>query len=166
LAAEDACQVLDVYPVRKYDQTAADVVQTLAERCQARPVATRDLFAQMVFAYLSGNGDAHAKNFSIVQEATGEWRIAPAYDLPSTFPYGDATMALAIDGRTSSLTRTRMLSFAHDIGLPQRAATRVLDDLTSCADIWLDRLDELPFDSRRIHDLRKFLRYRQREIRG
>jgi serine/threonine-protein kinase HipA len=166
LAAEDACQVLDVYPVRKYGRTATDVVQALAQRCQARPVAARDLYAQMVFAYLSGNGEAHAKNFSIVQEATGEWRIAPAHDLPSTFPYGDTTIALAIDGRTSDLTRARMLPYAHAIGLSQRAAIRILDDLTSSADIWLDRLDELPFDSRRIHELRRFLRYRQREIRG
>ncbi len=165
LAAEDACQILNVYPVRKYDQTAATVVRALAERCQSRAMAARDLFGQMVFAYLSGNGDAHAKNFSIVQQPSGEWWIAPAYDLPSTFPYGDKTMALTIDGRTSNLTRARMLSFAATIGLSQRAATRVLDDLTEAADVWLDRLDELPFDPRRIHDLRKFLRYRQAEIR-
>lgn len=165
-AVEDACQMLNVYPVRKYDQTAADVVDALMSRCQAAAVAARDLFAQMVFAYLSGNGDAHAKNFSVLQNPAGEWRVAPAYDLPSTFPYGDTTMALPIEGRTSGLTRARMLSFADRIRLSRRAASRVLNDLTASADDWLDRLGELPFDSRRIHDLERFLRYRQRELRG
>ena len=165
LAVEDACQVLNVYPVRKYDQPAVHVVDALAARCQARPVAARDLYAQMAFAYLSGSGDAHAKNFSVVQDRNGEWRVAPAYDLPSTYPYGDTTMALSVEGRTSGLTRARMLSFADTIGLSRRAAIRCLDDLTSAADVWLERLGELPFDERRIHALGRFLRYRQRELR-
>lgn len=164
-AVEDACQVLNVYPVRKYDRPAAEVVDALASLCQARPVAARELFAQIAFAYLSGNGDAHAKNFSIMQDPTGEWHVAPAYDLPSTYPYGDSTMALSIEGRSSGLTRARMLSFADTIGLSQRAAIRTLDDLTSAADEWLERLLALPFDERRIHELGRFLRYRQQELR-
>ena len=74
-------------------------------------------------------------------------------------------MALPVEGRTSGLTRARMLSFADTIGLSQRAAIRCLDDLTSAADVWLERLGELPFDERRIHALGRFLRYRQRELR-
>lgn len=164
LAVEDGCQALDVHPVRKYDPSSAEVVRALASMCQAQAVATRDLFAQLVFAYLTGNGDAHAKNFSAVQDRLGEWHIAPAYDLPSTNPYGDTTMALSVQERTSGLTRARMLDFAAAIGLSQRAATRTLDRLASCADDWLIRLGDLPFDERRVHDLHRFLRYRQKEL--
>lgn len=39
-----------------------------------------------VFAWLTGNGDLHAKNVSVLQQA-GEWRIAPIYDAPPTVPY-------------------------------------------------------------------------------
>ncbi|WP_326549788.1 HipA domain-containing protein [Micromonospora sp. NBC_01813] len=46
------------------------------------------------------NGDAHAKNFSVRQGVDGEWRVSPAYDTPSSYPYGDTTMALSIGGRS------------------------------------------------------------------
>lgn len=164
LAVADGCQALDVHPVRKYDLPAAEVVAALASLCQARPVAIRALFAQIGFAYLTGNGDAHAKNFSAVQDPTGEWRITVAYDLPSTYPYGDTTMALSVGGRTTGWTRARMLEFAAEIGLSRRAAATTLDHLVSSADDWLSRLDELPFDRRRLHDLRRFLQNRQREM--
>ena len=42
---------------------------------------------------LSANGDAHAKNFSVLQQPDGEWRVAPAYDVPTSQPYGDSTLA-------------------------------------------------------------------------
>lgn len=166
LAVEDACQILNVHPVRKYDPSAADVVRALASLCQAGAVATRDAFAHVVFAYLSGNGDAHAKNFSVVQDSSGEWHLAPAYDMPSTYPYGDTSMALSIEGRTAGLTRERMLHFADTIGLSRRAAVRTLDHLCASSDGWLGRLDQLPFDERRKHDLHRFLRHRQGELAG
>jgi serine/threonine-protein kinase HipA len=166
LAVEDACQVLNLYPVRKYDPTAAEVVAAMAAQCQAHALAVRDLFAQMAFAYLSGNGDAHAKNFSVAQDPTGEWHVSPAYDLTCTYLYGDTTLALSIDGRTSGITRARMLDFAGRVGLSQRAAVRVIDEITTAADHWLERLADLPFDDRRLHELERFLRYRQNELRG
>ncbi|NOY26852.1 MAG: hypothetical protein GXP62_13355, partial [Oligoflexia bacterium] len=40
------------------------------------------------------------------------------------------------------------------LGLPPRAVERVLDELVDRAPAWLDRLDALPFDLRRLHKLR------------
>ncbi len=40
------------------------------------------------------------------------------------------------------------------------------DDLVRRATPWLDRLDELPFDQKRIHDLRSFMRGRLRLLRA
>ncbi len=34
---------------------------------------------RFAFAYLTLNGDAHAKNVSVLREPDGEWRAAPAY---------------------------------------------------------------------------------------
>lgn len=130
LPVEDATQVLGLYPAEKYSVTTEDVVGGLARWCAARPIAVRDIFRQIVFAWLTGNGDVHAKNISILGSvATGEWRIAPAYDLPSTLPYGDRTMAMGVGGRREGLSRKSLLAFADSLGLPQRAAERSLRDL-------------------------------------
>jgi serine/threonine-protein kinase HipA len=111
IAVEDGCQVLNRYPAAKYAVTAEQVVAGLVGVTRAHPVAARQLFAQLVFAYLTGNGDAHAKNFSVLESGSGEWRIAPAYDLPSWQPYGDHTLALSIGGRRrDDVTRPVLLA--------------------------------------------------------
>jgi serine/threonine-protein kinase HipA len=39
------------------------------------------LFKVLVFNYLFSNGDAHFKNFSILETPMGDYRLSPAYDL-------------------------------------------------------------------------------------
>lgn len=136
LAVEDAAQVLNLYPADKYSIDAEATVEALSGLCAARPVAARDLFRQLVFAWLTGNGDVHAKNLSIVSTPAGEWRVAPAYDLPSTLPYRDHTMALPMMGRRDGLSRRSLLDFADRVGLPRAAAERVIDEvLAATADV-------------------------------
>ncbi len=96
LAVEDGCQAADRPPADKYLLGADRTFGALTAVCDAPTVAARELIRQLAFAYLTGNGDAHAKNFSIVQDAAGEWRVSPAYDVPCSYLYGDTTMALSI----------------------------------------------------------------------
>ncbi len=110
---------------------------------------------------MSCNGDAHAKNFSILQEPDGEWVASPAYDLPSSQPYGDNTMALPIDGRDrQDIGRRHFIALGAAIGVRERAVAGVLDRLLAAAPSWLAQLDGLPFDARRIHRLRRAVAYR------
>jgi serine/threonine-protein kinase HipA len=129
LAVEDGAQVLGRYPADKYAVTAEVAVTALAELCPARVVALRALFGQLCFAWLTGNGDVHGKNLSVLATPEGEWRISPAYDLPSTLPYGDHTLALSMQGRVTGLSRRSLMGFASAIGLPERSARRVLDSI-------------------------------------
>lgn len=41
-------------------------------------------FRLVVFNYLFSNGDAHLKNFSLLENATGDYLMSPAYDLLDT----------------------------------------------------------------------------------
>lgn len=157
-AQEDACQVLGRYPADKYLVSAEEVAVALAQVTAAPLVALRDIFVQVAFAYLMGNGDLHAKNLSVGVDPRGEWRASSAYDLPSSYPYGDTTMALAVQGRRrEDLTRRRMLAFADVIGLRERAAEAVLDHLVDAVDAWLPNLDALPFDHRQVSKLRRVI---------
>lgn len=165
LAQEDACQVLGRYPADKYRVSAEAVVQALAERTMARVVAARSLIQQLAFAYLTCNGDAHAKNFSIVKDR--QWRPALAYDIPTTHPYGDTTMALQIQGRDrEDIGRKDFLALGEECGVRAKAVERVLDELVGKMPTWRDRLEELPFDARTVHKLRKACSYRADRLRG
>ena len=166
LAVEDGCQAAGRYPADKYALDTEQVFARLADICGARPVALRALFRQLIVALVTGNGDLHAKNVSIVERA-GEWQISPAYDLPSSYPYGDTTLAMAIRGsRESQVSRSRLLELAAQIGLPERAARLILDDLIERLEPWTDRLGPLPFDDRRKADLRRLMIARLRLLRN
>jgi serine/threonine-protein kinase HipA len=166
LAQEDACQVLGRYPADKYRMTTEEVIAGLAARTGAPVVAARSLLQQFAFAYLTCNGDAHGKNFSVLHNGT-EWQVAPAYDLPSTQPYRDDTMALAIGGKQrEDIGRAEFVALGNGCGVPEKAVARVLDELIAAAPVWLGDLDALPFDERRIHKLRKACSYRLARLRG
>jgi serine/threonine-protein kinase HipA len=165
LAVEDGCQVLGRYPADKYAVTAEQVCRALSEQADASLVAARELLRQLAFAYLSGNGDAHAKNLAIVYD--GEWRISPAFDLPSSYLYGDTTVALPLGSRGgAAVPRRAFVEFGAALGIPERAVTGALDELCDRADLWLPDLDSLPFPVGQVRKLRRTIEFRRRLLRG
>ena len=164
-AQEDGCQALDRYPADKYRLTTGEVFEALARVTAAPVVAARDLIRQLAFAYITCNGDAHAKNFSVVQAPSGEWRVSPAYDLPSSHPYGDTTMAMSVAGKDrEDIGRRQFLALGERLGLPERTVGRVLDGLVRSADGWLDGLEGLPFHPQVALKLRRAIAYRCRRL--
>lgn len=165
LGQEDGCQVLGRYPADEYVITAEEVVAGLAVVTAAPVVAARELLRQLAFAYLTGNGDAHAKNLSVGRAGSGEWRVTPAYDVPSSHPYGDTTMALAIDGRDrEDLTWRSFVALGDATGVRPHAVRRVLTELVGRSGRWIAQLDQLPFDARRRHRLRRLVEDRRRKL--
>lgn len=166
LAVEDGCQVQGRYPAAKYSVTTEDLLWALTQVCESPRAAAAEFLAQAAFAYLSGNGDAHAKNFSVLQDHSGRWRPTPAYDLPSSQPYGDTTMALSVGGlRAGNIPGSRYVTLGRNLGVPERAARKILTRVADSADVWLDGLKGLPFDSARIKKLQRVVITRQRMLR-
>ncbi|WPF65801.1 MULTISPECIES: type II toxin-antitoxin system HipA family toxin [unclassified Corynebacterium] len=119
---EDAAQVLDLLPAAKYSVESERVVRALAAKTNSPVVATRNLYMQFLFAWLTGNGDLHAKNLSIVESKSGKWSVAPMYDIPCTALYRDMTLALPLAGKSRNLKRQHWVEFADSIGLSPAAA--------------------------------------------
>jgi serine/threonine-protein kinase HipA len=165
LALEDACQVLGRYPADKYTVTTADVVDGLAQITGAPLVAARDLLRQFAFAYVTLNGDAHAKNFSVLEGVDGEWRVSPAYDVLTTHPYGDHTMALRLQEKVDeSIGRADFVALGEQVGVRPRATERMIDSIVESVDDWLGDLQTLPFDERSLHKLRRAIEYRRNRL--
>lgn len=165
LPLEDAAQVLRLYPADKYNVTAESAVTGLASKCAAQSLAARRAFSQLCFAWLTGNGDVHAKNLSILGSSDNEWQLAPAYDLPCTLFYGDKAMALSIGGSKVGLSRRRLLAFASSIGVPQPAAIRALDQTLKGTSVLESELADgaLPFGPTLTKDVVRQLRRRRRD---
>jgi serine/threonine-protein kinase HipA len=165
LAVEDACQVLGRWPGDKYVISTDEAITGLAHRCRAPGVAALELYRLLVFAYLSGNGDLHAKNMAILQDTRREWRVTPAYDLPSSAVYGDRTMALPIGGKIRQQLSWKILrNLAEAISIPERLAAEAVREQIAAALIWSDELAELPFDANTIRNLGRLVKARIRHI--
>jgi len=95
-----------------------------------------ELFGRMVFNVLTHNRDDHVKNFAfILDDATGRWSVAPAYDL--TFapgPGGEHSMTLAGEGRAPG--RDPMLRLAEQAGLSARRAAELIEQIQDAAGRW------------------------------
>lgn len=168
LAMEDACQVLNLYPSQKYELGFETVASALIAHCSARSVAALTLIKQLVFSYLIGNGDAHAKNFSVLQQQSGEWRVAPAYDLLCTAYYEDKQMALPIDSKKSGWTRNDLIAFADSIGVPRLLVEKLIDEMLRKMSNVASDLDSgaLPFRRDQNYDATKLLRSRAKSLAG
>jgi len=165
LAVEDGCQVADRPPADKYLLGTDRTFAALTAVCDAPVLAGRELIRQLAFAYLTGNGDAHAKNFSVLQDQSGEWRVSPVYDVPCSQVYGDSTMAMSLGGRAGSDFRARdFVALGTALGVPERATRRALIDLTDRADRWLPELDALPFDRGQVSKLRRVIQHRRSRL--
>ncbi len=80
----------------KYDYSYEEIFELLKKYVPAYLVETEKMFALIVFNYLFSNGDAHLKNFSLLESPNGDYILSPAYDLINTRIHVDDT-DLALD---------------------------------------------------------------------
>ncbi|MEM6398312.1 MAG: HipA domain-containing protein [Bacteroidota bacterium] len=89
LAVEDFASLMQKSPQTdgsqyKYSGCYLDIFNTMRKYLPAYQVEAPKLFKLLVFNYLFCNGDAHLKNFSIIETSRGDFKLAPAYDLLNT----------------------------------------------------------------------------------
>ncbi len=65
----------------KYLGSYWDLFELMRENLPSYKVESIKLFKLLVFNYLFSNGDAHLKNFSIIETPLGDFKLSPAYDL-------------------------------------------------------------------------------------
>ena len=99
LHQEDFCQALGVPPEIKYEQEggpgAAASLALIARVC-LHPAADRLAFIRrLIFQYLVGNADAHAKNYALLYRQAAP-DLAPLYDVLCTAVYPGLHKSLAM----------------------------------------------------------------------
>ena len=162
LHVEDAAQVMGLYPSAKYSPAMEEVAEALMSVSASPSLTARSIAFQVALAWLTGNGDLHAKNLSLI------WRgrraeMSPIYDIPSTVPYGDSTMALSVQGRKDNISGKAFRAFCTEIGLTVNATERVMAQALRVTDGAAERIvSAADFDPRRARDLRRVLDRRRK----
>lgn len=137
---EDFAQVFGVYPSRKYEGAAYhDIAAALTVAVSSD--AALEFVRRLALAAITGNGDMHLKNWSLIYRGAGDKaEFAPVYDVLSTIPYipADAT-ALSLAGERSfkALNAQRWKAFANRARLPEAAVLKaVVDTVERVNDVW------------------------------
>jgi serine/threonine-protein kinase HipA len=68
----------------KYDFSYEEIGLLIQKYVPAWRVEIEKYFTLVVFNYLFSNGDAHLKNFSLLESSKGDYLLSPAYDLINT----------------------------------------------------------------------------------
>ncbi len=81
----------------KYEGNYLELFELMKRYLPAYRLEIPKLYQVLVFNYLFSNGDAHLKNFSILETPLGDHRLSPAYDLLNTRMHVDDAV-FALDG--------------------------------------------------------------------
>lgn len=93
------------------------------------------MYRLTVFNVLAHNRDDHSKNFSFMMDATGEWKLSPAYDLTfSSGPHGEQSTMVMGEGRTPSIQHLKRLGL--EAGLRQEQISSIVEQTRSALEQW------------------------------
>lgn len=128
------------------------------------PCEKVDCFRRFVMALLTGNGDLHTENLSILG-GLGQHKLSPVYDpapmrayrgrfnhdLLSALPFagiggaggGGTTLPYALSGATPPDLRARLITLGKAVGISQRQAARHIDELLVATTNFIDESSAL-----------------------
>jgi serine/threonine-protein kinase HipA len=131
----DLCQLLDRWPGAKYESEGGIDVKTAyraLDQTRQPAVSRRQFLRWVVFNYLIGNSDAHAKNVSFLV-TPGRIDLAPAYDLVCVRAYGVdcdyMAMSLASEIRYGWVGKQQWDELASELAVPRSLLKRMQGEL-------------------------------------
>jgi len=136
---EDFCQLLHVLPENKYESDGGPSLQDCFKLLNSLGVQAPSKIAFLdlvIFNFLIGNGDAHAKNFSVLyKHKTPE--LAPCYDLMCTTimapHYQKSKMAMKLGSSNYLISYVTRTNFAHLAGISGYREDYILKRVDSLA---------------------------------
>ncbi|TVR36177.1 MAG: type II toxin-antitoxin system HipA family toxin [Balneolaceae bacterium] len=85
-------------PNFKYEYSYEEMAGLVRQYIPAAMVELEKLFSLILFNYLICNGDAHLKNYGVIETKQGDYILSPAYDLVNTSLHVDDTAMALSDG--------------------------------------------------------------------
>ncbi|MGL6269800.1 MAG: type II toxin-antitoxin system HipA family toxin [Chitinophagaceae bacterium] len=97
------------------------------------------LYRRMVFNVMARNCDDHTKNFSFIMDKTGQWKLAPAFDVCHTYRPGSTWVSqhsLSINAKRQNITRDDLLKVAKNMNI--KKAETIINQVNAIVTRWND----------------------------
>lgn len=123
----------------KYLGNYLEMFQLMQQYLPANKIEALKLFKVLLFNYLFSNGDAHFKNFSLLETPQGDYRLSPAYDLlNSRIHVADTDFALDDGLLPRSLTQGKInnqfVRLATEAGIPDKLSDDIIASMLRKSD--------------------------------
>jgi serine/threonine-protein kinase HipA len=95
------------------------------------------LYRRMVFNVMARNCDDHTKNFSFIMDKTGQWKLAPAFDICHSYRPGSSWVSqhsLSINGKRQNITRNDLLEVAKKMNI--KKADAIINQVSEAVSNW------------------------------
>ncbi|MBK6381121.1 MAG: HipA domain-containing protein [Chitinophagaceae bacterium] len=124
----------------KYEGTYEDIGKLIKSNVAAYMPVMESFFKVVLFNYIISNGDAHLKNFSLIQTDFGDFTLSKAYDLMCTVLHTSLESDTALDlyigdiksefyQKNGFFGRTNFEILAEKIEIMPGRAKRIIDSL-------------------------------------
>jgi serine/threonine-protein kinase HipA len=126
-------------PDFKYEYDYLQLGKLIQEHIPAWRIEIEKYFSVVLFNYLFSNGDAHLKNFAVLETVNGDHVLSPMYDLLDTRIHVDDP-AFALTGgllpedlrsgaykRSGAPTRIDFIKFGIELGISEKRIKKILE---------------------------------------
>jgi len=135
----------------KYDYSYEEMGGLMKKYLPSYRVEVLKFFKQVLFNYMVGNGDAHLKNFSVIQRTTKDYGLSPAYDLLSSSLHLPNESRTALEFFREYETKSfeangfyaydDFMALAKCLEIPPKMAEKIVKDFLAKEEITLNLLE-------------------------
>lgn len=153
LAQEDFASLLRRTPQThgeqyKYSGNYLELFEIMKKFVPAYLLEAPKLMKVLIFNYLFSNGDAHVKNFSLIETSMGDFKLSPAYDLlNSRIHIEDKYFALDDGLLPKNLTQWNVFSQFRILSEKAEINRKIYDDILNTMLKNTDLVKKLTFSS-------------------
>ncbi len=144
IAVEDFCQLSENLTEHKYRGSIEKIGKLIYTFTKNQGYEAQRLFELVLFCYLTGNADMHLKNFSLIENAFGEFELSPAYDLVNTaivMPEDKEESALNINGKKRKLNLDDFKVLATSLKINDKSLTAIYKRFETVLPVWISWIE-------------------------
>lgn len=120
--------------VYSYEQAAH-----IIERLEIGQKAVEQFFRRMVFNIITRNQDDHVKNISFLMSRTGQWNLAPAYDITYANDMGNYWLAkhqMSMNGKTENFESEDFYACGKAMNLSKARVKKICEEVKAAILLW------------------------------
>jgi serine/threonine-protein kinase HipA len=166
LRCEDFQQILGEND--KYAGSAERIGKNVRELSSVPGLDAQLFFERVLLNFLLGNGDAHLKNFSLLETEDGGLRLSPAYDIvcsKAVIPK-ETDFAITLNGKSDKITTRDFEKFGAYLKIPLKVVADIFERFGQRRSIILEEISRSRLSVELQEKVRRVVEERHKRIFG